>query len=297
MIISGQGRGSNPDILIYHFRAGGEKRTVVTSRFMVLLLLMVLLAVPGRAEDLKRHGPYRVGMPFQEFVDVLRGQIARTTIEVNPRGALFRTHAPLGPFRIYTFAPFYVDPRLTEEFVFNDGRLIAVVTRERLKESPFVRGDDSEKEKSKKKRKAAAAKGQPRLSKSGRDLRDRLFDRFGRGKVTRGPRGMVFSWRRAGTLISYALLQSGERAFLEKTLVAERERQVLYSGAGDYRTNLEVDALNNRVFRAPPAGAREATWQSGRYPYKVGPCEGYRGPLDLFGCTLRLNFGESESAK
>lgn len=258
------------------------------------MALFCLAAVaPLTAEDPGQHGPYQVGMPFEEFVGVLQKQLARNRMEVDPPGVLFRSHAPLAPFRIWTFAPFYVDPRLTEQFVFNDGRLIGIVMRERMQESPFVTAESPPK---KSKQTADEDREPVVLSETGRKLRDRWIDRYGRPQESRGSRGIVYSWRRNGYLLSYALVRSEKRVFLEKTVVRETETKTLYSNAGDYRTNLEVDALNNRVFRSAPE-ERDPTWESGLYPYRVGPCDAYRGPLDLFGCTLRLDFGEKESGK
>ena len=279
----------------------------------LLLISGTCLALSGSlpAEDIRRHGPYHLGMPFFEFTDALRLQLAGNRMEMNPRAALYRTHAPLSAFRIWTFAPFIMNPRLSEEFVFNDGLLIGVITRERLKESPFEprksetreRKQEEERERSVEEFYNEAGAADPaligttgdepvRLNESGREIRDRLFQRFGPGRTRRGRRGIAFAWRRDGVLLTYSLLRAGETSFLEKTMVSEPQRETVYSGAGDFRTNLEVNALNNRVFRTPPPGGQSATWESGEYPYQVGPCDGYAGPLDLFGCSLRIDFGK-----
>jgi hypothetical protein len=248
-------------------------------------------------------------MPFFEFMDALRLQLARNQMEMNPRAALYRTHAPLSAFRIWTFAPFFMNPKLSEEFVFNDGLLIGVITRERLKESPFESREPEKKKRSQAEERersveefydesgttdqALIGSGSPRtvrLNASGREIRDRLIERYGPARTRRGRRGIVFAWRRDGVLLTYSLLRTGKDTFLEKTVVSEPQRATVYSGAGDFRTNLEVDALNNRVFRTPPPGGQSATWESGEYPYQVGPCDGYTGPLDLFGCSLRISF-------
>ncbi len=276
------------------------------ARFFAIALVLVL-HLPLLAEDFRHSGPYHIGMSFQAFIDRLREEMGRGDFEINPRSALFRTHAPLTPFRVWTFTPFYIDPRLTEEFIFNDGRLVGMIRRERLSQSPLA-APPVGKGKTRADRTGATAMRLPaadeigtpgasepvELNEHGRELRDQLFKRFGPGKMARGRRGVLFSWKNDGIILTVALLISGDQQFQEKTVILENETRVLFTGAGDYRTNLEIEALNDRVFRTAPPGAKQGAWESGTYPYTVGPCEGYEGPLDLFGCTVRFDFGRTD---